>query len=87
VDAARADLRAAITERLQEDARLWGGWYRRHGGEIALLGDHLGEGDAASVLLAVLAVGLLWKMARQVPPPLTAPAAAKPASSRSRRKR
>ena len=48
VEAAKVDLRAAIAERLKEDADLWHGWYRRHGGEFNLIGDHFGGGDATS---------------------------------------
>jgi hypothetical protein len=94
VDAARADLRAAVAEQLKEDDTLWHGWYRRHGGEITLFGDHF-DGDAASVLLVLVAVGLLARMAllaKMTPQPadaprLIAPAAVKPRSSRSPRKR
>jgi hypothetical protein len=90
VEPARADLRAAIAERLKEDDTLWHGWYRRNGGEFELIGDHFGGGDATSVLLALAALGLLWRMARrrdQAVPRVTAAAAAKPRSSPSRRKR
>jgi hypothetical protein len=96
VDAARVDLRAAIADQLKEDDTLWHGWYARHGGEITLFGDHF-DGDAASLLLVLVAIGLLAKMAllaKTTPEPaaaaaprLTAAAAAKPRSSRSPRKR
>ena len=94
VEAARADLRAAIADQLKEDDTLWHGWYARHGGEIELIGDHFGGSDAPSVLLVLVVIGLLAKMAllaRTLPlhpaPRLIAAAAAKPKSSRSRRKR
>jgi uncharacterized membrane protein YoaK (UPF0700 family) len=93
LEAAKVDLRAAIAERLKEDDTIWRGWYRRNGGEFALIGDHFGGGDATSVLLALAALGLLWKMAlvrqaapRQAPRVIVA-AAGKPKSSRSRHKR
>jgi hypothetical protein len=90
VEPARADLRAAIGERLKEDEVNWHGWYRRNGGEFELIGDHFGGGDVTSVLLALAALGLLWRMARrrdQGVPRVTVAAAAKPRSSPSRRKR
>jgi hypothetical protein len=94
VEAARVDLRAAIAEQLKEDNVLWHGWYRRHGGELELIGDRFGGGDATSVLLALAALALLWKMAQrrdqrrdQGVARLTVAAAMKPKSSRSRYKR
>jgi hypothetical protein len=95
---AKVDLRAAIAERLQEDDTIWHGWYGRHGGGFDLIGDHFGGGDTTSVLLVLAALGLLGKMVqigRMVPvgapaqsaPRLSASAAAKPKSSRSRYKR
>ena len=59
------DLRAAAAD---NDA-LWQGWYKRHGGSIMFLGDHLADlsfdgNDALPVLLFVLTGGLLltlWK--------------------------
>ena len=95
---ARVDLRAAIAERLQEDDTIWHGWYHRHGGEFELIGDHFGGSDLTSVLLVLAALGLLGKMLQigrivqvgslaQSAPRLSAPAAAKPKSSRSRYKR
>jgi hypothetical protein len=96
LEPAKVDLRAAIAERLKEDEVIWHGWYRRNGGEFALIGDHFGGGDATSVLLVLAALGLLgrmalpWKMSQrpdQGVPRLTAAAAGKPKSSRSRYKR
>jgi hypothetical protein len=92
VERAKVDLRAAIAERLREDDAIWHGWFQRHGGEVQLLGDHFGPGDAPSVLLVLAAMGLLWKMAQAAPrvTPVTrasAAAAAIPTSSRPRRKR
>jgi hypothetical protein len=85
LEKAHAGLQAAIAQRMQEDHRLWRGWYRKHGGQFEFLGDHAGGGDAASVLLVFMAVGLIGAMARQAPR-ATATVAAKPASSRPRRK-
>ena len=90
LEPAKVDLRAAIAERLKEDEVNWHGWYRRHGGEFELIGDHFGGGDATSVLLALAALGLLWKMAQrtdQGAPRLTVADAGKPKSSRPRHKR
>jgi hypothetical protein len=94
VEPARVDLRSAVAEQLKEDDTLWHGWYRRHGGEIELIGDHFGDSDVPSVLLVLVAIGLLSRMAllaRMTPQPaaprLIAAAAAKPRSSRSPRKR
>ena len=78
-------LQQATEMRLQDDEKVWHGWYRRHGGEIQFLGDHAGAGDGPSLLLVLLAIGLLGAMARQ-PAPLTAVAPAPSTSSRSRRK-
>ena len=86
---AKADLRAAIAERLKEDDTVWHGWYRRHGGEIEMIGDHFGGSD---VHLGAAGAGRhrrcsgRWR--RQCPRrDVSAPAAAKPKSSRSRHKR
>jgi hypothetical protein len=90
VEAAKVDLRAAIAEQMKEDDTAWHGWYRHHGGELQLIGDHFGGGDATSVVLALAALVLLWKMAQrrdQGAQRLTVKAAAKPKSSRSRYKR
>jgi hypothetical protein len=81
----KVGLRRFVADRLQRDGKYWRGWYRRHGGEIELLGDRF-TGDAPSVLLALAAMALLWKMAQQAPR-LTVAAAGKPRSSRSRHKR
>jgi hypothetical protein len=97
-DQARAELRAAVTERMKEDESVWHGWYRRYGGEFDLIGDHFGGGDATSILLVLVALGLLVKMAQlgktaqpvkipQSAPRVSAPVAAKPKSSQSRYKR
>ena len=38
---------------MKEDDTIWHGWYRRHGGEFELIGDHFGGSDATSVLLVL----------------------------------
>jgi hypothetical protein len=101
LEQAKADLRAAIAERWKEDDTIWHGWYRRHSGELELIGDHFGGGDATSVLLALAALGLLGRMAllgkvarrrgqgfaRVALPAVNAAPAGKTKSSRSRYKR
>ena len=88
---AKANLRASLVDRLKEDEVYWHGWYRRHGGEITMLGDHFGGSEIPTVLLVLTAIGLLWKMAvlgnTAQSARVNAPAAAKPKSSRSRYKR
>jgi hypothetical protein len=84
--AARVILRSGIADKVQEDDKYWLGWYRRHGGELELIGDHFGDSDVPTVLLVAAAMGLLWKMARPAPR-VTVAAAGKPKSSRARRKR
>ena len=71
---------------MAEDDKYWHGWYRRHGGELGLIGDQFGGGDVTSVLLVLAAMGLVWKMA-QMAPNVSGPAVEKPKSSRSRHKR
>ena len=90
----KVDFRAAIAGQLEEDQRVWHGWYRRHGGEFQLLGDHFGAGDASSVELVLAAMGLLFPLASQAwRMPAGAPRGPKHAtaatskSSRSRHKR
>jgi hypothetical protein len=93
---AKVNLRQAIAEKLRDDDKYWRGWYRHHGGAIEMIGDRFGGGDAASALLALAALGLLCGMAllgKMAPRPdqavsrVTAAAAVKPRSSRSRHKR
>ena len=93
---AKVNLRQAIAEKLRDDDKYWRGWYRHHGGAIEMIGDRFGGGAAASALLALAVLGLLCRMAllgKMAPRPdqgvprVTAAAAAKPRSSRSRHKR
>ena len=49
-----------------EDETLWHGWYRRHGGQIEMIGDHF-PGDITTILLVLAALALLAQMARQIP--------------------
>lgn len=67
LDGARAEAHTRLDPLLAEDARLWRGWYRRHGGEIEYLGDHFGNGDAASVVLVLMFAGLLYRMTKTIP--------------------
>jgi len=72
VEPARADLRAALAERVREDDTLWHGWYRRNGGQIETIGDHFPD-DFTTILLAAAALALLAQMARQLPAAARAP--------------
>jgi hypothetical protein len=83
---AKVDLRAAIAGPLKDDDTIWHGWYRRHGGELQLIGDHFGGSDATTILLVLAAIGLLWKTAQDARR-VSSPAVVKPKSSRPRRKR
>jgi hypothetical protein len=90
LEAGRADLRQAMREKLDDDQKYFHGWYREHGGQIGFLGDLAGDSDVPSVLLALAAVGLLWKLrqaAMTVPVVSASRAEGKPKSSQSRRKR
>jgi hypothetical protein len=66
LDVARANARRELDLMKRDDANLWRGWYRRHGGEIEFLGDTFGSGDATSAVLLLLFVGLMWTMAKPV---------------------
>ncbi len=63
LEESRAALHSAMAEKLTEDDRFWYGWFARHGGEVVYLGDWFGDTDVTSVLLALAAAGLLWRMA------------------------
>ena len=67
LEVGRAGFRKAMREKLNEDERYWRGWYRVHGGEIVFLGDWFGGSDVPAVLLALAAVGVLWKLAKLAP--------------------
>lgn len=89
VEPTKSAIRPTLEQSLRDEERVWHGWYRNHDGEIVFFGDHFGDSDVASVLLVLLAMVLLWTMARRVPPQrATAPVspARKPRSSRSRYK-
>jgi hypothetical protein len=98
-EAGRIEFRAAMREKLDEDDKYWRGWYRRHGGQIGFIGDWFDDSIVPSVLLAMAALGVLWRLARLAPAAgetvseavsgtvSVNRAAAKPTSSRSRRKR
>jgi hypothetical protein len=82
----QAAIRDALQEVVRQDETLWGGWYRRNGGEIVFLGDHFGDSDWTSVLLAIGCLGLVWKMVRYAPPAIaSAPVKSKPARAKAKR--
>jgi len=59
--------RGELTAILRQDVSMFGGWYKRNGGELTFFGDHFGDSDWTSLLLAIGGVGLLWKLARYAP--------------------
>jgi hypothetical protein len=87
-EAAKAAIRPTLDRTIDDEERVWHGWYRDHGGETVFFGDHFGGGRAPLVLLALAGIAVLWKMARMMPPAQAAATPApKPRSSRSRYKR
>jgi hypothetical protein len=70
-DPALEDTKKALLPSLErtilDDGEIWHGWFSRHGGEIVFVGDHFGAADSTSVLLVLVAIGVLWTMARQIP--------------------
>lgn len=87
MDTARAIFNGGMNEKLAEDDKFWHGWFARHGGEITYLGDWFGDSDIPSVLLAIAAIGLLWKLAMPVKAPVVVRVPLKPMAVSSRRKR
>jgi hypothetical protein len=86
--AGKPEVLGLMDQMIAEDARLFHGWYARHGGDIEYLGDHSGASDIPSGLLAILCVFLLWRMAREIPPAAAIavrPAKAKAARARAKR--
>ena len=79
--AARArGVTARLAGWLDEDRRLWHGWYARHGGSVTFLGDHVagasgGGTVAAEGLLLVAMLGLAGLYAREIPKPHAEPVA------------
>ncbi|HTT65961.1 MAG TPA: hypothetical protein VMG35_29125 [Bryobacteraceae bacterium] len=63
-EAAKMTARQGLARMKAEDAALWEGWYERHGGETAFLGDQFGAGDATSAVLLLMFAGLMWKLIR-----------------------
>ena len=80
----QARVQSVLTEVVRQDDSLFGGWYKRHGGALVFFGDHFGDSDWATVLLAIGGIGMLWKLARYGP--RTVPAAAPLKASRVRKK-
>jgi hypothetical protein len=85
----KPEVLAILDKMIAEDAQIFHGWYQRHRGKVEYLGDHFGDGDLSSGLLLMVCAGLLWRMARCIPPPaplpLAAPAKSKPARGRGKR--
>jgi hypothetical protein len=67
LDAGQAAARDALTQVIRQDATLFGGWYKRHNGELTFFGDHFGDSDFTSALLLIGAAAILWKLARYAP--------------------
>lgn len=61
---ARIEARGGLERMKQDDEKLWQGWFRRHDGETAFLGDQFGNSDAPLWLLVLVFAGLMWKMAQ-----------------------
>ena len=62
--AAQASARDGLAEIIRQDATMFGGWYKRHHGEMTFFGDHFGDSDFSSTLLVIGAAAALWKLAR-----------------------
>jgi len=58
------DYLAAVVYR---DEGMFGGWFKRHHGEVTFFGDHFGDSELPTALLIVGAAAILWKLARSVP--------------------
>jgi hypothetical protein len=69
VEPSKAALRPTLEKAIADEQRVWHGWYGAHGGEVTFLGDHFDDSDVMSGVLAILAAGVLWTMARQIPRP------------------
>jgi hypothetical protein len=50
----RPQLDAQLERMRSDDARIWQGWFGRHGGHLEFLGDHLADSSVGSVLLSML---------------------------------
>jgi hypothetical protein len=86
LEPAKTAIRPTLEQAIRDDQKVWHGWYASHGGEIEFFGDHFGSGDATSAVLVLLAVAVLWTMARRVPAQ-AAPvrvSAARPAAAKAR---
>jgi hypothetical protein len=62
LEPAKAELRPTLEKSLRDEEDIWHGWYRAHGGEIVFFGDHFGDSDVTSAILAILAIALLWNL-------------------------
>jgi 4-amino-4-deoxy-L-arabinose transferase-like glycosyltransferase len=73
---AQISARDALSGIIRQDATMFGGWYKRHQGELTFFGDHFGDSDFTSLLLLAGAAALLFKLARYAPRAMVAPQAA-----------
>jgi hypothetical protein len=64
----QAIVQKALVEVVRQDDTLFGGWYKRHGGELVFFGDYFGNTEWSSALLVIGGIGILWKLARYGPP-------------------
>ena len=87
VPAGKAEALAMIDKMIASDARVFRGWYARHGGELEYLGDHFGDTALTQAVLAALCLALLYRMAQQIPRPAPVPVPVKTKSARVRTKR
>jgi hypothetical protein len=83
---AQAKLHKVLSEIVQQDTTLYGGWYQAHHGELTFFGDHFGDSGLTTILLAAGALVILWKLATYAPARVPAAAAVKVKSHRPRKK-
>jgi hypothetical protein len=72
LDAAEQSAKDSLIAVRRLDETMFGGWYKRHRGEITFFGDHFGDSDVPTALLIIGAAALLWKLARYAPPQVAA---------------
>jgi hypothetical protein len=85
LNASQISARDRLQEVVRQDDTMYGGWYKRHNGEITFFGDLFGDSDVTSVLLLIGAATVLIRMARYVPARSTAmDAAPRPAPKAAR---
>ena len=64
----QASVRDALAEIVHQDDSMFGGWYKRHGGEITFFGDLFGDSEFSTGMFVTGAAILLWRLARHAPP-------------------